>query len=112
MFCLSTGNSIVQQRCNSKLHNEPKFCFIRRKVFAILLSGNIVVNTSLLSEVELKKYLDITTSKAQTISAFVTCCLLVHMLIAVCVEDNASLESPASLLNKVKALDEGSVCLK
>ena len=46
------------------------------------------------------------------ISAFVTSCLLVHMLIVVCVEDNASLESPASLLNKVEALDEGSVRLK
>ena len=72
----------------------------------------MVVNTSLLFEVELKKYLDITTSKAQMISAFATSCLLVHMLIVVCVEDNASLESPASLLNKVEALDEGSVRLK
>ena len=55
--------------------------------------------------------LDINISKAQTTSAFVTSCLLVHMLIVVCFEEDASLESPASLLNKVKAL-EGSVCLK
>ena len=58
------------------------------------------------------KDLDINISKAQTTSAFVTSCLLVHMLIIVCFEKDASLESPASLLNKVKALDEGSVCLK
>ena len=34
------------------------------------------------------------------------------MLIVVCFEEDASPESPASLLNKVKALDEGLVCLK
>ena len=34
------------------------------------------------------------------------------MSFAVCFKDNASLESPASLLNKVEALDEGSVRLK
>ena len=39
--------------------------------------------------------LDITTSKAQIISAFVTSCSLVHTLIVVCFEDDASLESPA-----------------
>ena len=33
------------------------------------------------------------------------------MLVVVWFEDNASLESPASLLNKVKALDEGFICL-
>ena len=34
------------------------------------------------------------------------------MLIVVCFEENTSLESPESLLNKVEALDEGSVRLK
>ena len=60
----------------------------------------------------MNEYLDITTSKVQIISTFVTSCLLVHMLIVVCFEDNASLEFPVSLLNKVEALDEGSVHLK
>ena len=54
--------------------------------------------------------LNITTSKAQIVSAFVRSCLLVHTLIVVCFEDNTSLEFMASLLNK--ALDEGSVRLK
>ena len=71
----------------------------------------MMVNRSLLFELELNEYLDITTSKAQIISAFVTSCLLVHTLIAVFFKDNASLESPAPLLNKVEALDEGSVRL-
>ena len=46
------------------------------------------------------------------VSAFVTSCLLVHTLIVVCFEDNASFESAASLLNKVEALDKGAVRLK
>ena len=71
----------------------------------------MVVNRSLLFELELNEYLDITTSKAQIVSAFVTSCLLVHTLIAVFFKYNASLESPAPLLNKVEALDEGSVRL-
>ena len=71
-----------------------------------------MVNRSLLFDFKLNEYLDITTSKAQIISAFVTSCLLVHTPFAVCFKDNASLESPASLLNKVEALDEGSVRLK
>ena len=91
---------------------NPNFVLPQEKFFAIPLSGNMVVNRSLLFEFELNEYLDITTSKAQTISAFVTSCLLVHTLIVVYFEDYASLESPASLLNEVKALDEGSVCLK
>ena len=72
----------------------------------------MVVKRSALFELELNKYLDRTRSKAQTISAFVTSCLLVHKLIIFCFEDDASLESPALLLNKVEALDEGSVRLK
>ena len=72
----------------------------------------MVVNRSLLFELELNEYLDITTSNAQIISAFVTSCLLTHRLIVICFEDDASLESPASLLNKAEALDEGSVRLK
>ena len=72
----------------------------------------MVVNRSLLPELELNEYLNITTSKAQIISAFVTICILVHMFIVVCFEDDASLESPASLLNKVEALNEGSARLK
>ena len=91
---------------------NPHFVSSQEKFFAILLSGNIVVNRSLLFELELNEYLDITTSKAQIISAFVTSCLLVHTLIVICFEDNASLEFPASVLNKVEALHEGSVCLK
>ena len=91
---------------------NPHFVFPQEKFFAILLSGNMIVNRLLLFELELNEYLDITTSKAQIISSFVTSCLLVHMLIVVCFEDNSSLEFPASLLNKVEALDEGSVCLK
>ena len=91
---------------------NPHFVLPQETFFAILLSGNMVANRSLLFELELNKYLDITTSKTPMISAFVTSCLLVHRLIVVCFEDNALLESPASLLNKVEALDEGSVCLK
>ena len=72
----------------------------------------MVVKGSALFELELNEYLDITTSKAQIISAFLTSCLLVHKLIVFCFEDYASLESPALLLTKVKALDEGSVRLK
>ena len=72
----------------------------------------MVVNRSLLFELELDKYLDITTSKAQIISPFVTSCLLVHTLIVICFEDNASLEFPASVLNKVKAFHESSIRLK
>ena len=60
----------------------------------------------------MNEYLDITTSKSQLISAFVTSCLFVHTLIVACFEDAASLESPALLLNKIEALDEGSVRLK
>ena len=90
---------------------NPHFVFPQEKLFAIPLSGNMVVNRSLLLELELNDYLDITTSKAQIISAFVTSCLLVHSLIVVCIEDNALLESSLSLLNKVKTLDEGSVYL-
>ena len=90
---------------------NPHFVFPQEKFFAILLSGNMEVNRSLLFELELNEYLDITTSNAQIISAFVTSCLLVHMFI-VCFKDDASFESSASLLNKVEALDEGSVCLK
>ena len=91
---------------------NPHFVFPQEKFFAILLSGNMVANRSLLFELELNEYLDITTSKAQIISAFVTRCLLVHTLIVICFEDNASLEFSASLLNKVEALHEGSVRLK
>ena len=91
---------------------NPHFVLLQETFFAILLSGNMVANRSLLFELELNKYLDITTSKAQIISAFVTSCLLAHTLIAVCFEDNASVEFPVSLLNKVEALDEGSVRLK
>ena len=80
-------------------------------IFAIPLSGHIVINRSLLFKLKLNEYSDITTSKAQIISAFVTSCLLVHSLIVVCIEDNALLESSLSLLNKVKTLDEGSVYL-
>ena len=91
---------------------NPHFVFPQEKVFPILLLGNIVVNRSLLFELELNKYLDITTSKAQIISALVTSCLLVHVRIVVCFEEDASLESPASLFNNVEVLDEGSVHLK
>ena len=91
---------------------NPHFVFPQEKLFASPLSGNMVVNRSLLFEFELNKYLEITTSKAQIISAFVTSCLLVHTLIVICFEDNASLEFPASLLNKVGGLDESSVRLK
>ena len=83
------------------------FVLPQEKLFAIRLSGNKVVNRSLLFELELNAYLDITTSKVQTIPAFVTSCLLVHMLFIVCFEDNAPLESLASLINKVEAPDEG-----
>ena len=91
---------------------NPHFACPHKKFFAILLSGNMVVNRSLLFKLELNEYLDITTSKVQIISAFVTSCLVVYMLIVLYSEDGASLESPASLLNKVKALDKGSACLK
>ena len=91
---------------------NPHFVFPQEKLFVIPLSGNMVVNRSRLFELELNEYLDITTSKAQIISTFVKSCLLVHMLIVVCFEDNASLQFPASLLNKVEALDEGSALLK
>ena len=91
---------------------NPHFVFPQEQFFVIPLSGNMVVNRSLLFELELNEYLDITTSKAQIISAFVTNCLLVHTLIVVCFEDNASLGFPASSLSQVKAFDEGSVCLK
>ena len=64
----------------------------QEKFFAILLSGNMVVNGSLLFEFELNEYLGITTSKAQIISAFVTSCLLVYTLIVVCFEGGASLD--------------------
>ena len=87
---------------------NPHFVLPQETFFAILLSGN----RSLLLELELNEYLDITTPKTQSISAFVTSCLLVHTVIVVGFEDNVSPESPASLLNKVEALDEGSVCLK
>ena len=70
-----------------------------------------MVNRSLLFELELNEYLDINTSKAKIISAFVKSYLLVYTLIVVCFEDDASLQPPASLLNKVEALDEGSVRL-
>ena len=90
---------------------NPHFVFPQEKFLAIPLSGNMVVNRSLLFQLELNEYLDITTPKAHIISAFVASCLLVHTLI-VCFEDDPSLESPASLLNKVEALDEGSVHLK
>ena len=93
---LSTGNSIVQQ----------SMVQLQTSVY------KRVVNWLLLFELKLNVYLEITTSKAQIISALVTSCLLVHMLVVVCFKDNASLESPASLFNKVKALDEGSICLK
>ena len=69
----------------------------------------MVVNRSLLFELELNGYLDIATSKDQIISAFVKSCLLVHTVIAVCPEDD---ECPTSLFNKVKAPDEGSVRVK
>ena len=71
-----------------------------------------MVNRSFLFELELNEYLDTTTSKAQIVSALVTSYLLVHQLIVVYFEDDASLESPASLRNNVEALDEGSVRLK
>ena len=70
-----------------------------------------MVNRSFLFDLELNEYLDITTSKAQIVSALVTSYLLVHPLI-VYFEDDASLESPGSLRNNVEALDEGSVRLK
>ena len=88
------------------------FVFPQDKFFAIPLSGNMVVNRSLFFEPELNEYLDLTPSKAQIISASATSSLLMHRLIAVCFDDNASLESPVSLLNKVEALDEGSARLK
>ena len=88
---------------------SPHFVFPQEKLFAIPLSGNMVVNRSFLLELELNGYLDITTSKAQIISAFVTSRLLVHTLIVVCFEGDASLESHASIL---EALDEGSTHLK
>ena len=91
---------------------NPHFVFPQEKFFAIPLSGNMVVKGSLLFELELNEYLDITTSNAHIISAFVTSCLLVHILIVVCFEDDDSLESPASLLDNVEVLDEGSVRLK
>ena len=72
----------------------------------------MMVNRSLLLELELNKYLDMTTSEAQLISAFVTSCLLGHLVIIVCFGDHTSLESSTSLLNQVKALDKGSVRLK
>ena len=90
---------------------NPHFVFPQEKFFPILLLGNIVVNRSLLFELELNKHLDITTSKAQIISALVTSFLLVHMLVVVCFEEDASLESPASLFNNVEVLDKGSVRL-
>ena len=79
---------------------NPHFVLPQETFFAILLSGNMVANRSLLFELELNKYLDITTSKTPMISAFVTSSLLVHRLVVVCFEDNALRESPASLLNK------------
>ena len=91
---------------------NPHFVFPQEKFFAIPLSGNMVVNRSLLFQLELNEYLGITTCKAQIISAFVKSCLLVHTLIVVCFEDIVFLQSPASLLNKVEAFDEGSVHLK
>ena len=91
---------------------NPHFVFPEEKFFAIPLSGNMVVNRSLLFKLELNKYLDMNTTKAQIVSAFVTSCLLVHSLIVVYFEDDASPESPAPLLSKVESLDEGSVCLK
>ena len=91
---------------------NPHFVFPQEKFFAIPLSGNMVISRSSLLEVELNEYLDIKTSKAQIISAFETTCLLVHTPIVVCFEDDAFLKSPASLLNKVEALDEDSVSLK
>ena len=90
---------------------NPHFVFPQEKFFAIPLSGNMVISRSSLLEVELNEYLDIKTSKAQIISAFETTCVLVHTLIVVCFED-VLLKSPASLLNKVEALDEDSACLK
>ena len=71
----------------------------------------MMVNRSLLFELELNEYLDITTSKAQIISIFITSCLLVHTLIAVFFKDNALLQSPAPLLNKFEALDKDSARL-
>ena len=72
---------------------NPHLVFSQEKLFAILLSKNVVVNRSLLFDLELNKYLDITKFKTETISAFVTSCLLVHMVIVVCSEGNTSLES-------------------
>ena len=100
ILCLSSGNSIVQQsKVQSQTWQSTHTLCPQEKFFAIPLSGNVVVNRSLLFELELNKYLDITTSKAQIISAFVTSCLLVPMFIVVCFEDNASLEFPTSFLN-------------
>ena len=69
----------------------------------------MVLNRSLLFELELNEYFDITTFKAQIISAFVTSYLLVPTLIVLCFEDDASLESPTLLINNIEALDEGSI---
>ena len=77
----------------------------------------MMINRSLLFELELNEYLDITTSKAQIVSVFVTSCLLdicnaYAILNVVCFEDDVSFETPPSLFSKVEALDEGSVRLK
>ena len=69
----------------------------------------MVLNRSLLFELELNEYFDITTFKAQIISAFVTSYLLVPKLIVLCFEDDASLESLTLLINNIEALDEGSI---
>ena len=58
---LSTENSIVQlSKVQFQIHNEPTFCFpTRKKLFAILLSRNLLVNRSLFFELELEEYLGI-----------------------------------------------------
>ena len=68
----------------------------------------MVVYRSLLFELELNEYFR---HNKLCNKLFVTSCLL-HTLIGVCFENNASLESTTSLFNKVEELDEGSRCLK
>ena len=110
ILSFSTENSIVQQiKVQSQTSQWTHIFFPQEKFFAIPLSGNMVLNRSLLFELELNEYFDITTFKAQIISAFVTSYLLVPTLIVLCFEDDASLESLTLLINNIEALDEGSI---
>ena len=103
---LSTDN------LQSQSSHEPIFSFPTRKIICYSTVRKHGVKQITFIWAWTEQVFVITTSKPQIISAFLTNCLLVYTLIVVCFEDDASLEFPASLFNKFKTLDEGSVHLK